>query len=411
MRNNQNHTSDPGALSRRGLLFGGAAAGLGAVTALGIESLIQTPQAVASEQVHGHQALPFYGKHQTGIATVPQAHATFVALDLHQDVDSRALQGMMRLLTDDAARLTQGQNALADTEPELGQVPARLSVTFGFGHHLIQVANGKAHDWLRPLPKFGIDRLEEAWCGGDLLLHIAADDQVTVAHALRMLLKDTRAFASVRWSQAGFRRARGSDASGTTMRNLFGQVDGTSNLVPGTLDFDRLVWMPDGGTSLVLRRIHMNVDTWDALDRSGREQSVGRTLGNGAPLTGENEHDEPDFEALNALGLKKIHDFSHMRRARSEDPNQRIFRRGYNYDERPTGTSVSDSGLIFTSYQADIAKQFIPLQQRLDELDLLNEWTTPIGSAVFFIPPGCAPGGYIGESLFTQNTSTIKDHS
>lgn len=411
MSNDQKKASAPGALSRRGLLFGGAAAGLGAAAALGIESLIPTPSAVASEQVHGDQVLPFYGKHQSGIATVPQAHAIFVALDLHRDVDARALQGMMRLLTDDAARLTQGQSALADTEPELGQVPARLSVTFGFGHHLIQVANGKAPDWLRQLPKFGIDRLEEAWCGGDLLLHIAADDQVTVAHALRMLLKDTRAFASVRWTQAGFRRARGSEASGTTMRNLFGQIDGTSNLVPGTSDFDRLVWRPDGGTSLVLRRIHMDLDTWDALDRGGREQSVGRALGNGAPLTGQLEHDEPDFEAVNALGLKTIHDFSHMRRARSQDPNQRIFRRGYNYDERPTGTSVSDSGLIFTSYQADIAKQFIPLQQRLDELDLLNEWTTPIGSAVFFIPPGCAPGGYIGESLFIQNSSNSKDHS
>ena len=100
-----------------------------------------------------------------------------------------------------------------------------------------------------------------------------------------------------------------------------------------------------------------------------------------------------------------------MRRARSDDPDQRIFRRGYNYDERPDGTSVSNSGLVFVSYQADIAKQFIPLQQRLDDLDLLNEWTTPIGSAVFLVPPGCAPGGYVGESLFTQNSSNLKDHS
>lgn len=411
MRNDQKKVSGPGALSRRGLLFGGTAAGLGAVAALGIESVVQPPQASASEQVHGNQVLPFYGTHQSGIATVPQAQATFVALDLHQNVDARALQGMMRLLTDDAARLTQGQSALADTEPELGQVPARLSVTFGFGRGFVQTATGTAPDWLRELPKFGIDRLQREWSGGDLLLHIASDDPVTVAHALRMLLKDTRAFASIRWSQAGFRRARGSEASGTTMRNLFGQVDGTSNLVPGTPDFDRLVWMPDGGTSLVIRRIHMDLDTWDALDRAGREQSVGRTLANGAPLTGELEHDEPDFEAKNSPSFTVIPHFSHMRRARSEDPNQRIFRRGYNYDEPPTGTNVSDSGLIFTSYQADIAKQFIPLQQRLDELDLLNEWTTPIGSAVFFIPPGCAPGGYLGESLFTQNSSNAKDHS
>ncbi|SNQ49443.1 hypothetical protein FRACA_3300004 [Frankia canadensis] len=35
----------------------------------------------------------------------------------------------------------------------------------------------------------------------------------------------------------------------------------------------------------------------------------------------------------------------------------------------------------------------------LAELDLLNEWVTPIGSAVFAIPPGCAAGGFVGETL------------
>ena len=81
------------------------------------------------------------------------------------------------------------------------------------------------------------------------------------------------------------------------------------------------------------------------------------------------------------------------------DGSERIFRRAYNYDERPVGSEVSESGLIFISFQADIERQFIPMQRRLDELDLLNEWTVPIGSAVFAIPPGCMEGGYIGETL------------
>ncbi|MDN5659423.1 MAG: Dyp-type peroxidase, partial [Brevibacterium aurantiacum] len=51
-------------------------------------------------------------------------------------------------------------------------------------------------------------------------------------------------------------------------------------------------------------------------------------------------------------------------------------------------------------YQADATAQFVPIQQRLDELDLLNEWTTPIGSAVFAIPPGCDENGFIGDTLF-----------
>jgi dye decolorizing peroxidase len=126
---------------------------------------------------------------------------------------------------------------------------------------------------------------------------------------------------------------------------------------------------------------------------------MGRTLDNGAPLTGTKEHDEPDFDAKTSIGFPVIAEFSHLRRSRSENTNERIFRRGYNYDEAPTGTGISNSGLLFVSYQADVTKQFVPLQKRLDELDLLNEWTTPIGSAVFAIPPGCSEGGYIGETL------------
>lgn len=94
-----------------------------------------------------------------------------------------------------------------------------------------------------------------------------------------------------------------------------------------------------------------------------------------------------------------IPEFSHLRRARSADPNERILRRGYNYNDAPTGGSISNAGLLFASFQADVDRQFVPIQRRLDELDLLGEWTTPIGSAVFAIPPGCAEGGYIGETL------------
>lgn len=388
-------------------------AGVGAAVAVGVDALTRRPEGSVpapvpgtAEALHGSGTVAFHGEHQAGIATSPQAHATLVALDLHDHTDRDALRRMMRLLTDDAARLSRGRAALADSEPELALVPARLTVTFGFGPELVRRADPTAAPaWLRPLPAFGIDRLQDAWNDGDLLIQVAADDRMTVAHALRMLLKDTRSFAAVRWSQHGFRRARGSETSGTTMRNLFGQVDGTVNPEPGTEDFDRLVWIRDGwlagGTSLVLRRIRMNLDTWDELDRGGREQSTGRYLSTGAPLTGTEEHDEPDFEATDAVGFPVIPEFSHLRRARSEDTRQRIFRRGYNYDETPAGGAISDSGLLFVSFQADVDAQFVPLQRRLDQLDLLNEWTTPVGSAVFAVPPGCAESGFIGETLLT----------
>lgn len=406
-------------VSRRELLVGGAAAGVGAAAALGVERLAGPAPA---PPLHGSLAEPFFGEHQAGVLALPQAHATFVALDLRAGVDREALGRLMRLLTDDAARLTQGEAALADSEPELALAPARLTVTFGMGPGFVARAGGGAPDWLTPLPAFGIDRLEEAWSGGDLLLEVASDDPTTAAHATRMLLKDARTFAGVRWVQQGFRRAAGSEAPGTTLRNLFGQVDGTVNPVPGTADFDAVVWCTEGwaagGTSLVVRRIRMDLDGWDALDRPGREQSVGRFLASGAPLTGQDEHDEPDLDAVDAVGLPVIPAFAHLRRARSANPRERIYRRGYSYDGPPvpggpaTGSAAGpdtgagagpvalpDSGLIFCSYQADVTRQYVPLQARLDELDLLNQWTTPVGSAVFAVPPGCEEGGFVGETL------------
>ncbi|QTF73795.1 Dyp-type peroxidase [Arthrobacter woluwensis] len=397
---------------RRNLLLGGAAAGVGALAAAGTQLVGGAPSSsVAAETPdNGAGTVPFFGPRQAGIGTAAQAHGAFVALDLKPGIRAAGVKSLLKLLTSDAARLTQGEGALADTEAELAFRPANLTVTFGFGPGLFRVAApGRAPSWLRPLPKFGIDRLVKEYSDGDLLLQICADDPLTVAHAQRMLLKDSRSFTTVRWVQQGFRRAYGTEKPGTTMRNLFGQVDGTANPSPGSQSFERVVfgdgtnraWM-ENGTSLVLRRISMNLDKWDELDRSGREESVGRKLSNGAPLTGADEHDEPDFKALNPVGFPVIADFSHLRRARPEDPSQRIFRRAFNYDVPPGGPGVSDSGLLFASFQADVDRQFVPIQKRLDDLDILNQWTTPVGSAVFAIPPGCGPDGFVGEGLFAS---------
>ncbi|WP_341872832.1 Dyp-type peroxidase [Leucobacter insecticola] len=265
-----------------------------------------------------------------------------------------------------------------------------------------RVDPAKIPAWLGPLPAFSRDRLEERFNGGDLLLVLQADDPLAVAHAARMLERDLRSFAELKWVQQGFRQARGSEATGTTMRNLMGQVDGTVNPDPAADDFAGLVWC-DGsaageswlanGSAFVLRRTRMELDTWDQVDRPGREQTIGRTLADGAPLSGGDEHTPSDFDAKNALGLPLIPSFSHIARARSTDPNERIFRRGMNYDD---GT---EAGLLFACYQRDPLKQFVPIQQRLDELDLLNEWITHTGSAVFAILPGFTPDTPLGASL------------
>ncbi|MFF0120257.1 Dyp-type peroxidase [Micromonospora arida] len=400
-------------MSRRGLLTGGALAAGGALAGGAAIATTRTgsgppPASADTTPVASVGGLvePFHGTRQAGVSTEPQAHASFVALTLRRGTDRAALGRMLRLLTDDAARLTQGRPALADTEAELGLLPARLTVTFGFGPGLYRAAgvDDRRPASVTELPSFRIDRLQPAWSGGDLLLQICADDAISVAHAQRVLIKDSRPFATVRWVQQGFRRSPGVEPGGHTQRNLFGQLDGTANPRPGA-PMDTALWVPEGpawlrdSTTVVLRRISMNMETWDLLGRTDRELAVGRRLDTGAPLTGTAEHDEPDFAATDADGLTVIPDFSHMTRAHVTDDRLKILRRPYNYDGVPTAEGHADSGLIFASYQADIARQFLPIQRRLADRDLLNEWTTPIGSAVFAIPPGCQPGGWIGEQV------------
>ncbi len=398
-------------LSRRRFLTGSAALG-GAAAAgglvLGRASAGQAPASPASAPADlGQARLPFFGVHQSGLEQPPQAVAAFLAFDLRDDTDRDGLVGWMRLWTDDAARLTQGRAALADTEPELAEIPARLSATVGFGPKVLDAAGlpDQRPDWLAPLPAFPIDRLQPSHSDGDVLLALAGDDPVTLAHAQRMMVKDARAFADVRWIQSGFHRAAGTTPSGTTGRNLMGQVDGTVNPQPGTPAFAEAVWVSDGpewmigGTGLAFRRIRMELDTWDALDRSAKEQVIGRRLDSGAPLTGSTEQDVPDLAATGPDGLLVIPEFAHIRQAHAEAPSGQILRRPYNYDDGVLADGRSDTGLLFTAYAADLDRQFVPMQRRLAEVDLLNQWTTPVGSAVFAILPGVAEGSYFAEAL------------
>ena len=63
---------------------------------------------------------------------------------------------------------------------------------------------------------------------------------------------------------------------------------------------------------------------------------------------------------------------------------------------------MSERGRRVVSLQGDVDARFGPRQRGLDELDLRDEWTTPIGSGVFAVPPGCSEGGYVGETLLEE---------
>lgn len=408
-------------LSRRSVLTGGVAAvvGGGAAGALagytgrGVlddDNAAVDWKTVADSRVVGKATEPFYGDRQSGVTTAPQSHAAFVAFDIAGGATRTEIQGVLRAWSQDAARLTQGHGGLADLEPELAEDPARLTVTIGLGPGFFDAVGmpDKKPEWLEQLPAFPeIDQLEDRWSEGDLLLQICADDPLIVSHAARILASGVRGVARQKWAQRGFRKAVGTDPSGRTQRNLFGQIDGTVNPHEDEVDFDQILysdgsdqrWMR-GGSALVLRRIRMTMDTWEEIDRTSRELSVGRTLDTGAPLTGTAEHDPADFEAVDDLGLPVIPEESHIARARQRNRGEAMLRRPYNYDDPPEGGEISNTGLLFTAYMADPVRTYIPVQQRLAEQDALNMWTIPIGSAVFAIPPGAPEGGYVGQQLF-----------
>ena len=405
---NEHTMSEPGGrgpvLGRRRLVASvGALAGAAAVGGCTQQRGQATPAAASESPGPQPRATrSFHGARQAGVGDAPQAFLALVALDLAEGAGAETVRRLMTVLSDDIERLMSGRGTLADAEPELASRPAELSVTVGWGPAAFAAAGTAAPAWLGPLPAFSIDALQDRWSGGDLVLQVCGASPVVIAHAVRRLVTGAAPMARQRWVQRGFREP--DLAPDETMRNLFGQLDGTVNPRPALPEDEALIW-DDGSiwrahaSALVVRRIEMDLDRWDQADRIAREHTTGRRLDTGAPLTGGDEHSPPDLTAVDEIGLPVIDTFSHLRRSMPQTPKERFLRRPYNYDDLPQDGLVSRSGLIFIAFCADPVRQFVPVQQRLADADLLNLYTTPIGSAVFAVLPGCAPGEILGGDL------------
>ena len=395
-------------ISRRGFLSATAIAGVSTAAGASLGAVgASYASNVAAETATADRSELFRGAHQSGIETKMQAVTNFIAFDLRADTNKADARRWMSLITDDIERLSKGQPVLADPAPELAVGAARLTATVGFGMSFFQKLGLESQipSGFIDLPSFKMDRLEDRYSGGDVLIHVSADDPIVLANASRALIRDSMPFANVRWMQNGFTHSPGMVPAGVSHRNLMGQVDGTENPKFGSQDFKDLVWIDSGpewirgGTLLVLRRIAMQLDTWDQLGTPEKEEVIGRNLSNGAPLTGVNENDVPDLSARYPNGLKVIPDFAHIRRAAPSRPGERIFRRPFSYHEGVSSSGTPDVGLLWTAYQKDIETQYLPIQKRLEQLDLLNEWTVPIGSATFAIPKGVMQGEILAEAL------------
>ncbi|MCL6517238.1 iron uptake transporter deferrochelatase/peroxidase subunit [Alicyclobacillus sp.] len=425
-------------LTRREMLRTSATGALGLVVGAAVSRALWHPSPPAPAPVMGAGAaldrVPFYGDNQAGIATPQQAHLVLAALDVTTERVSD-LRDLLRTWTDQAARMTQGLQltddaSLAalppqDTGEAVGLPASRLTVTFGFGPSLFELHGtdrfglaSKRPKALTDIPSMPRDALDPMWCGGDLVVQACADDAQVAFHAVRNLVRTAAGVAAIRWLQRGFlgmpqvpgtmsgggqRTAAGgaSDStSGQTPRNLFGFKDGTANravLTEAGLrqhvwvgPNDAPAWMR-GGTYLAIRQIRMHLEVWDRTSLTEQERTFGRHKASGAPFGRQDEFDPVD--------PAKLPPDSHVRLARG-DGSVQILRRGYSYiGGLDPKTGLYDAGLCFLSFQRDPERQFIPLLRRLQEGDLLNEYTTHFGSALFAIPPGTRPGGFIGDTL------------
>ncbi len=413
--------------SRRNFLV---AAG-GALAAGGIAA--QMPAAAAPELGAAKPAAPsddiepFYGLHQSGIATPAQTQTYFAVFDLQTEkVDD--VKALLRRWTDVAARLSTGTTDLSptpavlktDSGEALGLGPSRLTLTFGFGAGLFDKAGkdryglkSRKPEALIDLPYFNGDQLIDGHTGGDLSVQACANNPQVAFHAVRQLAREAQGIATIRWAQSGFSAQYGDKAP----RNLMGFKDGTIN--PATpIDYDRFVWAGDegpawmrGGSYVVARVIRIALEHWDRMDLDYQEQTIGRHKFSGAPLGGAKEADPLDLSAADKDGNPLIPATAHARIAAAQmNDGMQILRRGYSYNNGATFVAERwppwhqgieyDAGSLFVCYQRDPRTGFVKIFDKLSKLDAMNQFITHIGSGVFACPPGIAPGGMIGERLF-----------
>lgn len=344
-----------------------------------------------------------------GIEFPLHRHVSLVALDLLPGSTKADVHRWMVLLTDDIQRLTRGEAPTGDPQPELAVGAGQPAIAVGFGPELFAKLKleHRAPTGFSQVPPLAIDRLEEPFIGGDVLIQVQSNLPLQLAHMVRILLRDSADFAELKWQQDGFSQESTVDRGVPVHRNLMGQVDGTDNPAFDSEDFENLVWIEEGpewcigGTQLVVRRIRMKLDTWDALSTPQKESTIGRKLSNGAPLGRTRLNDPVDLDAKLPSGLLTIPDYAHVRRAAGDTFQQRFYRRPYNYTATPSHSQPQgEAGLLFLAYARDLNNQYLPVQRKLAEFDLLNLWTVPVGSATFVIAPMPRPGEILADRLF-----------
>jgi deferrochelatase/peroxidase EfeB len=417
-------SSPPNQGRRRFLASAALAASAAPISALATPPAIHVPPHSGTE--------PFFGRHQGGIATPQQRHTYFMAFDVVSPKREDVI-ALLQRWTEAAAKMTQGAarseaNADATQIPEdsgatVGLPASRLTLTFGFGPGLFEKdgadrfgVKAMRPEALADLPRFNGDQLVAERSGGDLSVQACTDDPQVAEHALRRMVTLAYGVAKIRWAQTGF---TGNFKPGETPRNQMGFKDGTMNIpVQDNGQMTRLVWagsegpawMQDG-SYMVVRSVRIALEHWDRMKLAFQEQTVGRHKASGAPIGKQRENDPLDLDAMDKDGNPVISENAHVRLAAPEsNDGAQILRRGYAYDngvayiaERwpPWRQSTTfDAGLLFVCYQRDPRTGFSRIFENMAKFDMLNQFTTHVGSGLFACPPGAKPGEFVGQRLF-----------
>lgn len=416
---------------RRNLLRGAALAPLAGV-ALASAAHEEDGHSHGARHPHASDTEPFYGRHQAGIATPIQRSTYFVSFDVTTD-DRHALIQLLKDWTKAAAELTAGPERFDPREDlqqpgthsgaAVGLPASRLTLTFGLGATLFDKAGqdrfglaSRRPEALVDLPRFAGDQLVPERCGGDLSVQACADDFQVAEAAVRRLARAARGVAEMKWAQTGF---AGAFRPGSTGRNTMGFLDGTMNLPTNNeAEMNRHIWVGDegpgwmnGGSYMVIRPIRIDLDHWDDMKVAFQEASVGRHKVTGAPLGKQREQESLGLDRMDKDGNPVVPELSHAALSAPENNDgAQILRRAFSYDngiarfaERwpPWRQHMTfDAGLLFQCYQKDPRTGFIKIFARMAQLDMLQQFTTHVGSAVFAIPAGVRPGQYIAQGLF-----------
>ena len=395
----QEQTQRKSGFSRRSFLVGAAAAG-GTTLAVGATAVAAESVALGDDGLVEHPPVDFRGTHQAGIATVQQDRLFFAAFDLATSgtpaQQRRAVQDMLARWTVAAEAMSKGEVVPglnedptappADTGEAIGLLPARLTITIGFGPSFfdkrleLKAARPPA---LTTLPALPGDELDPARSNGDICIQACSDDPQVAFHAIRNLTRLGRGTVVMKWSQLGFGRTSQTTSDQKTLRNLMGFKDGTRNInSEQAIDMDKWVWAGSdsgkdwmtGGSYLVSRRIRMLIESWDRDDLADQQDVFGRLKYNGAPMSGGDEFTAPDFSAKNAAGDLVIPEHAHIRLASPEgNDGVKLLRRGYSFtDGTDSVTGQLDAGLFFLASMKN-PEQFVTLQRKLGASDLLNE--------------------------------------